>query len=217
MKKKKRNKNNKNEEKNSKREEKEKESENDNKNKDNNKKEEINSKTKFQNKKTEKEKYETIISTSENKDFSNKNTEVVMSDNKKLNLHKQYYEGVTLMKGVEDFIAEDLNEDEVYNLVEQAIYSIKEKEETSKISKEQTKAIASILYKKIHKKGINMKDYPELKGIKVQIGIEKLTKEIIRKMMFNDIKVDECHIDLTYANLTLENDDIKVLTIEIVE
>lgn len=124
MKKKKRNKNNKNEEKNSKREEKEKESENDNKNKDNNKKEEINSKTKFQNKKTEKEKYETIISTSENKDFSNKNTEVVMSDNKKLNLHKQYYEGVTLMKGVEDFIAEDLNEDEVYNLVEQAIYSI---------------------------------------------------------------------------------------------
>lgn len=175
-------------------------------------------KNKLKDKKLENEKYETILSTDENKDFSNKNTEGVMNENKKLNLHKQYYEGVTLMKGVEDYIPEDLNEDEVYNLVEQAIYGNQEKDQNSKLTKEQTKAISSILYNKIHKKGsINMEDYPELKGIKVKVGIEKLTKDIIRKMMFNDKKVDECHIDLTYANLTLENDDIKVLSIEIVE
>ena len=138
-------------------------------------------------------------------------TDGVVSNNAKLNLHKQNYEGVILMKGVEECFPEDLNEDDVYQLVENAL-----NENKDKINKEQAKAISSILFNKIHKKGkINIKDYPELKGINIKIGFEKLTREVIKNMMFNNKKVDECQIDLTYANLTKDNDDIKALTIEI--
>ena len=147
----------------------------------------------------------------EKKDLSNIMTDGVVSNNGKLNLHKQNYEGVILMKGVEECFPEDLNEDDVYQLVENAL-----NENKDKINKEQTKAISSILFNKIHKKGkINIKDYPELKGINIKIGFEKLTREVIKNMMFNNKKVDECQIDLTYANLTKDNDDIKALTIEI--
>ena len=140
-------------------------------------------------------------------------TEGVVSNNSKLNLHKQNYEGVILMKGVEECFPEDLNEEDVYQLVENALNDNKD---SNKIKKEQAKAISSILYNKIHKKGkINIKDYPELNGINVKIGFQKLTREVIKNMMFNDKKVDECQIDLTYANLTKDNDDIKALTIEI--
>ena len=159
-----------------------------------------------------------VINTEENKDdekkdLSNIMTEGVVSNNGKLNLHKQNYEGVILMKGVEECFPEDLNEDDVYQLVENAL---NENKDLNKIEKEQAKAISSILYNKIHKKGkINIKDYPELKGINVKIGFEKLTREVIKNMMFNNKKVDDCQIDLTYANLTKDNDDIKALTIEI--
>ena len=162
------------------------------------------------------------LSTDDNKEISNINTEGINSENKKLNLHKQYYEGVTLMKGVEEYIPEELNEDDILGLVEDAIHGNKlegggeEKEnEIAKITTEQTKAISKILYNKIHKKEVNMKDFPELKGIKVKIAVEKLTKDVIRKMMFNEKKVDDCQIDLTYLNLTKDNEDIKALTIEI--
>ena len=150
----------------------------------------------------------------EKKDLSNIMTEGVVSNNGKLNLHKQNYEGVILMKGVEECFPEDLNEDDVYQLVENAL---NENKDLNKIKKEQVKAISSILYNKIHKKGkINIKDYPELEGINVKIGFEKLTREVIKNMMFNNKKVDDCQIDLTYANLTKDNDNIKALTIEIV-
>ena len=147
-------------------------------------------------------------------------TEGVTSEARKINLHKQNYEGVVLMKGIEESIPEDLNEDDIYQLVEEAL-NYKTSDENSdpkkKVTKAQTKAIASILYNKIKNKTdkINIKDYPELKGMNIKIGAEKLTKDIIRNMMFLNKKVDECQIDLTYANLTRENDDIKSLTIEI--
>ena len=159
-----------------------------------------------------------ILSTDENKNISNINTEGVF-DTKKINLKKQNYEGVTLMKGVEEYIPEELNEEEVHNLVENALYeyNIKDKNDIGEVSKQQSKAISSILYNKIHKKEINMKDYPELKGLTVKIGVEKLTKDVIRKMMFNNKKVDDCQIDLTYANLTKDNDDIRALTIELLK
>jgi len=158
------------------------------------------------------------LSTEENK--SNLMTEGVTSEARKINLHKQNYEGVVLMKGIEESIPEDLNEDDIYQLVEEAL-NYKTSDENSdpkkKVTKAQTKAIASILYNKIKNKTdkINIKDYPELKGMNIKIGAEKLTKDIIRNMMFLNKKVDECQIDLTYANLTRENDDIKALTIEI--
>ena len=158
------------------------------------------------------------LNTEENK--SNLMTEGVTSEARKINLHKQNYEGVVLMKGIEESIPEDLNEDDIYQLVEEAL-NYKTSDENSdpkkKVTKAQTKAIASILYNKIKNKTdkINIKDYPELKGMNIKIGAEKLTKDIIRNMMFLNKKVDECQIDLTYANLTRENDDIKALTIEI--
>ena len=158
------------------------------------------------------------LHTEENK--SNLMTEGVTSEARKINLHKQNYEGVVLMKGIEESIPEDLNEDDIYQLVEEALnYKISDEnsDPKKKVTKPQTKAIASILYNKIKNKTdkINIKDYPELKGMNVKIGAEKLTKDIIRNMMFLNKKVDECQIDLTYANLTRENDDIKALTIEI--
>ena len=155
----------------------------------------------------------------ENKDMSNIMTEGVANDKKKLNYQKQQYEGVMLMKGIEECIPENLNEDDIYQLVEDSLYGNKSEDDSkdpNKLTKEQKKAISSILYNKIHNKGkINMKDYPILDGINIKIGYQKLTREVIKNMMFNNKKIDDCQIDLTYANLTKDNDDIKALTIEI--
>ena len=102
-------------------------------------------------------------------------TEGVTSEARKINLHKQNYEGVVLMKGIEESIPEDLNEDDIYQLVEEAL-NYKTSDENSdpkkKVTKAQTKAIASILYNKIKNKTdkINIKDYPELKGMNIKIG-----------------------------------------------
>ena len=196
---------------------------------DNSKKEDVDKKKDNENKKQTKKKLEIkttgnkkpslILSTDENKNISNIYTEG-LSETKKIKLQQQNYEGVTLMKGVEEYIPEDLNEEDVYNLVENALYGYNIKEDNKdigEISKKQAKAISSILYNKIHKKEINMKDYPELKGLTVKIGVEKLTKDVIRKMMFNNKNVDDCQIDLTYANLTKKDDDIKALTIELLK
>ena len=166
-----------------------------------------------------------VLSTEENK--SNINTNEIPNDNRKIELYKQTYEGVLLMKGIEESIPENLNEEDVYQLVEEAInYRITEDDKSESkdtITKAQVKAIASILYNKINKcdgkknssDKINLKNYPELKGMNIKIEAKKLTKDIIRNMMFLNKKVDECQIDLTYANLTRDNEDIKALTIEI--
>ncbi len=163
----------------------------------------------------------------ENSEEKEKKSLGVSSDARKINLHKQNYEGVVLMKGVEESIPEDLNEDDIYQLVANALYDklVDDKDKAEgKITKKQAKAIASILYNKIKKvEGkkdskkndlINIDNYPELKGMKIKIGVGKLTREIIKDMMFHDKKVDECQIDLTYVNLTRENSDVKALTIE---
>jgi len=168
--------------------------------------------------KNKKKSGEYVINTDENKDISNVMTEGVTNDLRKLNLQKQHYEGVILMKGVEEYIPEELNQEEIYQLVENALNeNISENESKGKVTKKQIKAISEILYNKINKKGeTDISKYPELKGVKVKIGVGKLTKDIIKDMMFYDKKVDECQIDLTYANLTKENDDIKALTIELI-
>ena len=137
-------------------------------------------------------------------------------EDKKINVKKKNYEGVILMKGVEDCIPEDLNEDDIYQLVEEALYAKSMGDsESNKVTKEQTKAISSILYKKIHKKSINMEDYPSLNGINVKIGVEKFTKDVVRNIIFNNKNIDDCQINLTYANLAEEGDDFRALTIEL--
>ena len=179
-------------------------------------------------KQTKKKIGEIFTSMDDNKELSNIMTEGVTSENRKLNLHKTNYEGVVLMKGVEESIPEELNEDDIYQLVEAALYDklVEDKDqEEGKITKKQAKAIASILYNKINKdegrksniknNSVNIKDYPELKGMKIKIGVGQLTREIIKNMMFHDKEVDECQIDLTYANLTKDNNDMKALTIEL--
>lgn len=208
----------------------------DEKNNENNKKDNNDEKKETQkhekNEKIEKEKLninkknkgnnDNILSTDENNlsnNISNKMTEGIASDNKKkLNLLKQNYEGVILMKGVDELIPEDFNEEDIYQLVTDSLnVNINDEDSKVKVTEKQAKAIASILYNKINKKKeVNMKDYPELNGLNVKIGVQKFTKDVIRSIMFNNDKnVDECQIDLTYINLTKGDKDMKALTIEV--
>ena len=173
------------------------------------------------------------INTEENKrdDISNVLTEgMLTSDGHKLAMHKENCNGVTLMKGIEECFSEDLNEDEILQLVEDALGDNINYDNSVQIpgtiTSNQAKAVAGILYKKINKKDkdeddksgdIDLKKYPELKGVNIKIGVSDLTKDVIKNIMFNGQKVDDCQIDLTYANLTKKDDDIKALTIELLK
>ena len=167
---------------------------------------------------------EKLSNQDDNKDQSNVMTESI-NDAKKLNLKKKDYNGVLLMQGIDECIAEDLNEDDVYKLVEDALYdNITENEDIKtpgKVTKKQAKAISEILYNKINTKDesdnnvVDLKDHPELKGLNVKVGVGQLTKDVIRKVIFKNQNVDDSQIDLAYENLTKENDDLKALTIEI--
>jgi len=46
---------------------------------------------------------------------------MVTSDGHKLQMHKENYNGVTLMKGIEECFSEDLNESEILKIVEDAL------------------------------------------------------------------------------------------------
>ena len=166
----------------------------------------------------------------DNKDaLSNVLTEgLTTNDGQRLNINKQHCNGVTIMQGIEECFSEDLNEDEVYELVEEAlgenIIDDKNFQYPGSITSKQAKAIAKILYEKINKKDgdeddkneeIDIKNYPQLKGVNVKIGVTQLTKDVIKDFMFGGQKVDKCQIDLAYANFTKDNDDIKALSIQI--
>ena len=127
------------------------------------------------------------------------------------------------MEGIEDLIPEDLTEDDLYQLVEDALSdNIIEDEENQvpgTITRKQVKSISKLLYKKLKKKkgehDIDISEYPELKGLNVKIGAGKLTKDVIKKMMYSNKNVDDNQIDTAYNNLTKNNNDIKALTIEL--
>ena len=168
---------------------------------------------------------------SENKEGQNINTDdpnnEITTDERKvnLNLQKEDYEGVLLMQGMDDCFTEDLTEEDVYKLVTDAlndkIIDDESNQEPGTINSKQAKAIANILYNKINKKDndnkINLKKYPELKGVNVKIGVEKFTKDVVKKMMFQDKKVDDKQIDKTYSKLNKDNEEYKALTIEILK
>jgi hypothetical protein len=142
-----------------------------------------------------------------------------------LNLQKEDYEGVLLMQGFDDCFPEDLTEEDVYKLVQDAlndkIVDDEENKEPGTINTKQAKAIANILYNKINKKDtdnkINLKKYPELKGVNCKVGVEKFTKDVVKKMMFQDKKVDDKQIDKAYSKINKDNDEYKALTIEILQ
>ena len=167
---------------------------------------------------------ENISNEDENKDHSNEMTGGI-NDTKKLNLKKKDYNGVLIMQGIDECIADDLDENDVYKLVEDALTdNIIENEDDKtpgKVTKIQAKTISKILYNKINKKEesdnneVDLKDYPELKGLNIKVGVGQLTKEVIRKVIFKNQNVDESEIEMAYANLTKENDDLKALIIEI--
>ena len=96
-----------------------------------------------------------------------------------------------------------------------------ENKEPGTINTKQAKAIANILYNKINKKDtdnkINLKKYPELKGVNCKVGVEKFTKDVVKKMMFQDKKVDDKQIDKAYSKINKDNDEYKALTIEILQ
>ena len=165
----------------------------------------------------------------DNKDaLSNVATEgVTTTDGQILATRKQQCNGVTILQGIEECFSEDLDEDDILQIVGDALadHIIEGCDEQipGTVTFDQVRVIAKILYKKINKKDdedekdgeINMKKYPELKGLNIRIGVSELTKDVIKKMMFSGQKVDDCQIDLTYANLTKDNNNMKALSIEI--
>ena len=167
--------------------------------------------------------------TDDNKDaLSNVATEgVTTTDGQILATRKQQCNGVTILQGIEECFSEDLDEDDFLQIVGDALadHIIEGCDEQipGTVTFDQVRVIAKILYKKINKKDdedekdgeINMKNYPELKGLNIRIGVSELTKDVIKKMMFSGQKVDDCQIDLTYANLTKDNNNMKALSIEI--
>ena len=164
-----------------------------------------------------------------NKDaLSNVATEgVTTTDGQILATRKQQCNGVTILQGIEECFSEDLDEDDILQLVGDALadHIIEGCDEQipGTVTFDQVRIISKILYKKINKNNdedekngeINMKKYPELKGLNIRIGVSQLTKDVIKKMMFSGQKVDDCQIDLTYANLTKDNNNMKALSIEI--
>ena len=158
-------------------------------------------------------------------DNSNINTEGMATvESKKFNLKKNENEGLLIMDGIEDLFPEDLTEDDIYQLVEDALgENIVDNEEDKipgTITKLQAKSIAKILYKKLKKKkgkhDVDISDYPELKGVNVKIGAGQLTKDVIKNMMFNDNDIDEKQIDKAYRKLTKNASDVRALTIELI-
>ena len=158
-------------------------------------------------------------------DNSNINTEGMATvESKKFNLKKNENDGLLIMDGIEDLFPEDLTEDDIYQLVEDALgESIVENEEDKipgTITKLQAKSIAKILYKKLKKKkgkhDVDISEYPELKGVNVKIGAGQLTKDVIKNMMFNDNDIDEKQIDKAYRKLTKNASDVRALTIELI-
>ena len=143
-------------------------------------------------------------------------------ETRKLNFKKKENEGILIMEGVEELIPEDLTEDDIYQLVQDALgENIVEKEEDKvpgTITRKQARSIASLLYKKLRKKKgrheIDISDYPDLKGLNIKIGAGQFTKDVIKNMMFNDENVDEKEIDRAYTKLA-KNPNVKALTIEL--
>lgn len=155
-------------------------------------------------------------------------TEGLTNDATKFLKNKDHSNGVIIMKGLQEYFPEDLDEDDILIMVEEALGENLNFEDDVEIpgaiTFKQAKAIASLLYAKMNKKDddedekdgeIDIKNYPELKGVNEKIGVGDLTKDVVRNMMFRGKKVDECQIDLTYANLTKGDDNMKALTIEI--
>ena len=158
-------------------------------------------------------------------DNSNINTEGMNTvETRKLNFKKKENEGLLIMEGVEELIPEELTEDDIYQLVQDALgENIVEKEEDKvpgTITRKQARSIATLLYKKLRKKKgrheIDISEYPELKGLNIRIGAGQFTKDVIKNMMFNDENVDEKEIDKTYAKLAKNSNDVKALTIELI-
>ena len=155
---------------------------------------------------------------------SNINTEGMNTvETRKLNFKKKENEGILIMEGVEELIPEDLTEDDIYQLVQDALgENIVEKEEDKvpgTITRKQARSIASLLYKKLRKKKgrheIDISDYPDLKGLNIKIGAGQFTKDVIKNMMFNDENVDEKELDKAYTKLAKKSNDVKALTIEL--
>ena len=158
-------------------------------------------------------------------DNSNINTEGMNTvETRKLNFKKKENEGLLIMEGVEELIPEELTEDDIYQLVQDALgENIVEKEEDKvpgTITRKQARSIATLLYKKLRKKKgrheIDISEYPELRGLNIRIGAGQFTKDVIKNMMFNDENVDEKEIDKTYAKLAKNANDVKALTIELI-
>jgi hypothetical protein len=165
------------------------------------------------------------INNNNREDNSNINTEGMATvETRKFNVKKNENEGLLIMDGIEDLFSEDLTEEDIYQLVEDALGdSIVENEENKvqgTITRTQARSVAKILYKKLKKKkgkyDIDISEYPELKGVNIKIGAGQLTKDVIKNMMFNENDIDENQIEKTYKKLTKNANDIKALTIELI-
>ena len=145
-------------------------------------------------------------------------------ESRKFNFKKKENGGLLIMDGIEDLFPDDLTEDDIYQLVEDALGDCIVEDDSEKIpgtvTRKQAKSIAKILYNKLKKKkgkhDIDISEYPELKGVNVKIGAGQLTKDVIKNMVFNDNDIDENEIDKTYKKLTKNASDVRALTIELI-
>ena len=71
----------------------------------------------------------------------------------------------------------------VQDTLNDKIVDDEDKKEPRTINTKQAKAIANILYNKINKKDtyniINLKKYPELKGVNCKVDVEKFIKDVV--------------------------------------
>ena len=129
------------------------------------------------------------------------------------------------MDGIEDLIPEDLTEDDIYQLVEDALGDNIVEKESEKIpgtiTRKQARSVASVLYKKLQKRrgkhNIDINEYPELKGLNIRIGAGQLTKDVVKNMMFNDNNINDKDLDKAYNKITKNTNDVKALTIVLLD
>ena len=170
----------------------------------------------------------------QNKKNSNKNnleTESKTTENIQ-KIVKSDYNGVTVLENINECFPDDVSENAVHNIVIDALdeniendkkNDKKKNKKEKKISQEQADAIADIVYKKV-KKGntgkknnyekVDLKEYPMLKDVNLKIGLNELTKDVVKDVLYDGKKVDDKEVEETLQNLIKNNGGCKALMIE---
>ena len=131
------------------------------------------------------------------------------------------YKNITISPNILDNFPDDISKEEihqmVYNILDNAI--VKDKLQYikgKKLTEEQVKCLIELLY--MNSKRIDVKDnYDDLfKDTNIKIGFHDMNKQNIKKIIFKDYNPTEEEIEEVINQYDLENDEIKLLVIELV-